>query len=348
MSRAIRFAIVILVVFLTGVCGVEAKPPSDIHGDALPRYALARLGTVRWRSASPPLGYGYGFGGIYRPGYSDVRLSPDGRFLAAREDQTITIWNATTGQLITRWPDLGYVRGLAFSPDSKTLLLETPAERMPIDDQKKSALQFRRYNLRTGRLVSEVQLDQIHYWTRWAKFTADGKSVVIDNGENSLLVCDLQTGKPVRIVDSTHVFWHPAEVSADGGKIAAINKEADGVAVFDSETGKEVFSWETERPSDPSLWIRHLALSADGHALAVTSGSRVICWDLKSGERKSVALDQAGAVAFSPDGRYLACADHKTIHLLEAKSLREVRTFTEHHDMILALAFSPRKRCLSQ
>src|SRR5262245_45358329 len=73
--------------------GGEDKPALDRHGDPLPPAALARLGTVRWRS---PLRDGSGF--------ARVGFSPDGRVVLATSDAGLCLWDVNTGRPVSWAP----------------------------------------------------------------------------------------------------------------------------------------------------------------------------------------------------------------------------------------------------
>src|SRR5204863_10094040 len=68
-----------------------AQPPRlDLHGDQLPEGALARLGTLRWRSDT---------------GYTALAYSPDGKVLAcATGDHVIRLLDADSGKELRALP----------------------------------------------------------------------------------------------------------------------------------------------------------------------------------------------------------------------------------------------------
>src|ERR1700688_4862318 len=68
----------------------EPKPQArtDIHGDALPAGALARLGTIRWRHGGP---------------VTFVSFLADGKtLLTASQDNTVRVWDLATGKEVRR------------------------------------------------------------------------------------------------------------------------------------------------------------------------------------------------------------------------------------------------------
>src|SRR5205085_2044823 len=75
----------------------------DLYGDPLPSHALARLGTVRFRTGTVT---------------QSVALAPDGKTIATGSPDGLRLWDAETGQEIRRFD--GGMRGVvsvAFSPD---------------------------------------------------------------------------------------------------------------------------------------------------------------------------------------------------------------------------------------
>ncbi len=85
----------------------------DSYGDPLPAEAVARLGTLRFRHASPVV--------------SLVYLA-EGK-MAASAGRTIRLWDAATGREARRSPShYGTIFSVAASPDGKTLASGFPIE----------------------------------------------------------------------------------------------------------------------------------------------------------------------------------------------------------------------------
>ena len=89
----------------------EGRPiRADRYGDPLPEYALARLGTVRFR---------------HNGGVDAIAVSPDGKTLFGGGGRSVRAWDAATGKERRRFDFDGdgeeEVEVIALSPDGKTL-----------------------------------------------------------------------------------------------------------------------------------------------------------------------------------------------------------------------------------
>ena len=79
MGYKVAFA---LVVACASLSGQESR--TDLHGDPLPKGAVARMGTVRLRPSSPP------------NGYSAAGFAPKTGALLLFEGASISSWDAAT------------------------------------------------------------------------------------------------------------------------------------------------------------------------------------------------------------------------------------------------------------
>src|SRR5262245_54748712 len=162
--------------------GAAANPPGagrvDAYGDPLPAGALARLGTVRFRS------------GDY---ISAVALAPDGKTLAVAEQrQVIRFLDAATGKELRRLRvDHQGAETLAFSPDGRKLVCAGHSGPIQVFDTTtdKKIGQFGEQNNRATALV----------------FSGDGNVLTVGNdnfGQRNLVpVWDVATGKRLTQVE---------------------------------------------------------------------------------------------------------------------------------------------------
>jgi hypothetical protein len=110
-----------------------APPRFDVYGDPLPKGAVARVGTVRFRLPNPASNYDRQFfeGGRLPTERGRIAVSPDGRWLVttAFGGAPVHVWELATGKLarVIDAPKVGgdveTVLALAFAPDSRLLVL---------------------------------------------------------------------------------------------------------------------------------------------------------------------------------------------------------------------------------
>jgi WD40 repeat protein len=105
-------------------------------------------------------------------------------------------------------------------------------------------------------------------------------------------------------------------------------------------------------PVLPYLISRFVTVSPDGKRVAATVYDpqfrfHLCVCDLASGERLFSA--EGGALAYSPDGRWLAvrAADEKTVLLLDARTHETAARFLGHEKGVVSATFSPDSRCLA-
>jgi WD40 repeat protein len=134
--------------------------------------------------------------------------------------------------------------------------------------------------------------------------TASGNS-----GDQTVRVWDVATGRELR--KSTHGFMAAHALAASpGGKLFAVGAgefplpAPCGLKLFDGVTGERL-RHQTAKP------VSALAFSPDGRLLAGLEESILHVWDAASGRPLRAFAESTGPVAFSPDGRSVACGGWK-------------------------------------
>lgn len=215
-----------------------------------------------------------------------------------------------------------------WSPDGKRLLLVTG-----------DVAQVR--DAATGQVLATLQLSQSQQFGKVA-WTADGAQIVSativaflshTTPTEAVQVWNASTGALVRTVMTDEVLIGSTTVSPDG-KYFALQKADQGVQVREVETGKLV-------STIPVAKVRDVVWSRDGASLAAvvfvphaneTTTEVVQVWSTATGQQIAAFEDPTawegdiGAVAFSPDGRYLAESSSE-IHIWDVKTQRLVATF---------------------
>jgi WD40 repeat protein len=338
-------------------------PRLDRHGDPLPKGALQRLGTLRYRQSTPIVAFAF---------------APDGKTYATANHVTpefaVNLWSTTTGRLLLRCDVLhGRRPALAFTADDKNAVavrkkviepLIEPLLAFAPDGKTVAAAvlgDLVLWDTNTGRLLRQLpsQLGRIS----GLAWSPDGKTFAVagwswkanPTGPRAHLI-DAQTGKVLHTFD-----WHRTPTtglafSPDGKKVLIRSMDRfdayDGfvgmmpgcVRVYDTATGNPVYQLDRNlvgrrngwRWGDPVAWTRDLSrlarLARDGH---------IQVWDLAAGT-KVCALARDGtscSFAFTPDGKRLVVgADWQALNVWDAATGQHLGDLVGHGDRGRAVA----------
>jgi hypothetical protein len=150
----------------------ECWAATDDYGDALPEFAIARLGTTRWRSN---LKYGSEF--------SRLAFAPDGDTVAASGYYGLTLFDRKMGKPVSWFAPAPNLKAAAFSPDGRTLItLGVPigSEDHPVDDREKRLIQH--WEVGTGRRLRQFEVDCPRVFSRSFPFVSIDGRFCVDAG----------------------------------------------------------------------------------------------------------------------------------------------------------------------
>jgi WD40 repeat protein len=135
-------------------------------------------------------------------------------------------------------------------------------------------------------------------------------------------------------------------VSPDGRWIATAAESDEPIRIWDSETGRELWTLPGHRDTSSTF----CAFSPDGTRLVSggrerrTPGQEVIVWDVATGTKVlSIPNLKAGinAVAYSPDGRRIAAGVGNVLQTWDAETGEDPVRYEGHTMELMDVAYSP-------
>jgi WD40 repeat protein len=275
-----------------------------------------------------------------------VAIHPDGQIFASCSlDQTIKIWNLTTGELLENLTEhSGGVTCVTFSSDGQTLASSSANPDGTI----------KLWDTQSWQLKQTLKGDDWVVLSVWSiALTSNGKTLVSGHhADSTVKVWNLETGE-LRHTLRGHVWAvHDVAIAPDGNIIASGSFDSN-IKLWNLHTGREIrnlngpgdgpIGWSRSFFSDQSVYA--VTFSPDGQTLASGGDKQPIkLWRLSNGELKSNLTghtDGVYAVAFSPDGKYLASGSaDRTIRIWDLFTGEAIHTLG-HSDTVYCLAFSP-------
>jgi RNA polymerase sigma factor (sigma-70 family) len=312
----------------------------DKLGDPLPPGAALRLGTTRW----------------HQPwGVAAVAFAQGGKRVVSAGGHTLRVWDAATGKQ-ERLHVAYNIFGLAVSPAGDVLVGAQNGN-------------FAVWDLATGKLRFERQS------TTFAVAISPDGTMLATAGRTSkngdpVILWDLRTGDKLRTLPGNMYQVFHLAFSPDGKTLAAVSCKDSSFAPPKSVRPEYVRLWDVATGKLQELeghkgGATSVAFSRDGTLLATAGHDGImILWDTATRKplrkielveepylhRKGDGFESGGIldVAFAPDGKTLATANHDgTIRLFETATGKQLRVLRGHANSVRSVAFAPDGKVLA-
>jgi WD40 repeat protein len=348
-QRTFQLALSAILTVLSAVAANEptAGAARDLHGDPLPPGAIARLGTLRFRTAD---------------WITHIAFSRDGKRLVTQSPTAVATWNAESGEKLVEFTDKR-IGPVAWRADGRGIMLVQDAT---------GAVHFGNIARDTLLMPPAVEDDSPSYEKQFEEnaISPDGKYVVAKYTEKQVLtVWELEPGKLLSQLRPVYIMGHLLLSGGLPGRFRHIVFSPDSAhfgilctptpgrgppslqfALYDLPTGRERARCAVPMPNGNGRQLT-VALALGGRYLAV-GGEDNICRviDLNR-EGLEVPLEVGGkngwtyanwtSVAFADDKVFAFSGNDRCLHVHDVKTGRAVRPPVRVADFIEAMSLSP-------
>jgi RNA polymerase sigma factor (sigma-70 family) len=292
--------------------GTQKHVRKDLHGDALPDGAMARLGTLRLRHGDMT---------------ASALFTRDGKTVIVGDGRgNIVYWDVASGREIRRLgPTPGVVHALAITRDGKTLASGSWGK-----------VFF--WDVASGKALDEAQVNNDSVMQML--FTPDGKILALRDQGNTIQLWDRAGKRKLHELKGHTGHVSCIDLSPDGKTLVSGSWKDGHIRVWDVALGKEKHGFMAYDRD-----VVNVAFSPDGKTIVSTGnigGLRL--WDAATGEklRQPPTFNLPMNLAFAPDGKTFAGTEGDgRLHVYDGSTGKHLRAFDAPPRTMAALAYSP-------
>lgn len=232
-------------------------------------------------------------------------------------------------------------KGLELEPGQRPQTVRAFVEELTFIAKQQGTLQGVQFSILQA--TTAVELKQVHKFEGHSRpvtsltMAADGRYLVSGSEDGMIRLWDLPRSKPHgHLKAGTGI--QALSVSPEGDVLASAGQES-WIRIWDFATGTEQGCL-----SEHQSPVRALSFSSTGLLASGSNDATVNIWNAEWQITHRLIGHQGpvGAVAFSPDGRYIATgSDDSTVRIWESATGRELAVLDGHKRPVTALSFSP-------
>jgi WD40 repeat protein len=262
--------------------------------------------------------------------------SPDGQWVAsAGTDRTVRVWRTTDRQdAAVLHGHTGAVSQVKFAPGGRRLasLSGQAAFFVPGDGT------VRVWDVDPGATLPVLRGHSKYVYP--VAFSPDGRWIASGDWDGNARLWDAVTGEPCAVLPHAGYVMSLA-FTPDSRRLVTGSFGENCLRIWDVAT-----AGDPKKIPAPGKEVRFLILSPDGKRVATSVDGMPLCVsDLTTGAQLFPA--EGRPMAYSPDGRWLAIGDDRTVVLLDARTYAQVAEFHGHKGLVHSAAFSPDSRLLA-
>src|ERR1043165_1122577 len=341
---------------------------TDAYGDPLPEGAIARFGTLRFRSSSS---------------LPRVHFADDGKSLLTAMVPTPDIciqgrsWKSfwspdppktecqrcevPSGKELTHYSIPGVLLGISTARNEKDPTFLYGSEVSEKILKSGVIIAFKKVYIRQSgkdKLLKTCALDETR--VRAAAISPNGERVAIVGLDNVIRVLDTATGAETHALREHASDVLTMDFDQTGNWLATADDRT--VRVCDLVSRKPLliasFKQSPQTQTATNLKNPRVALSPDGRWLAIRNGYAVDLWNVATAKKRHTlsglfpkdvyAYAVIGALTFTPDSRKLVIGDMEAVRLVDMATGKALQRYEgQHYDPVHSLGISPDGRTLA-